>query len=565
MIISLGSSEKQEDEAAGTSIPSEASNSSLNGDVATLEESSQASGSTGSWDMPELVEAAATLSSTATVATDTTVATTSVQTEDLGEQMKAAQIALLKSQVETLRAENLEKSKLVEQQNERIQDLTEKLLEKDELVDENAMKTTLLESQEEKIKELVKEVDEKDAVKAEQVTDKFYEAEEEIAGLRTENAKAAAVINAVLLATRVLRKEEDSPLDYICSCSKAVDTFNVLWDGVDSADAPKLKALATDFAEFVVDQDDECAVAFWADADNHTHMDDPQENVFIRTTLLKCWDLIRTKPTLLLNSYLLNKWSAEKMEHDLVLLETDELTKFRVLSRWYSFKREAREAASRLISKSIRLEHIDPLQLTTFVRPSGLVSDAQLCDAFGKQAVTKALDNERTDTDSSRNASPSNKPVAPSTSDDFKHTWDTTNSAILSSADQWKTGSIPTKPLKATGDYMWKVRVEEPGEILCGLSSSSFNHEKDDISKFGKFLKCCECEKGEIISFWLRPSQIGPGMTFQACTLKWMKHTVVEPAMAIDDLLVTVSVQNGASVNFSGFGKCTDVFESVKF
>ncbi|KAL3916903.1 MAG: hypothetical protein SGILL_004965, partial [Bacillariaceae sp.] len=126
--------------------------------VVSVEESSS-SGSTGSWDMADL---------TVDAPSDTIVSTTTgVQTSNWTTQLEAAkyeqEIALLKQEVLTLRAQNLEQSKIVADQSETIQDLTDQSSKQEDLVAENAMKTTLLENQDDRIKELVKQVAEKAA------------------------------------------------------------------------------------------------------------------------------------------------------------------------------------------------------------------------------------------------------------------------------------------------------------------------------------------------------------------------------------------------------------------
>jgi hypothetical protein len=505
-----------------------------NGDspgVDGLEESSTTS--TGSWDMAD--EELTTV--------DLSIVTIDVSTSDLGDHFQAAEaeqeIAVLKNQLARLRAENLEKSKTIEQQNTVIQDLTQKILKQDELVAENSMKTTLLEDQDARINELVKELEEKGATDEEQVTDKFYEAEEEIMELRKDLTNAADVIKTVLLVKDMFDKHA---LDDDCN---PVQIFNDLWKGLDSTEIPELNKHASDFLGFVLEQDVRHAVAFMGNADNYKYEGRPFEDVML-TTLQKGLHAIYTRPSMLLEDNQVLNWSAHIMGFILLSqedLDTDELTLFRILLKWIRSNEEERLDIGKKLVEHIVLEHIDPLDLSKIVRPSGLVSESVLCDAYGKQAADRSIVGKRR----VRKAVPA-VPLEECT----EHNWDTSNSNMLSSTGHWKTGRISSFPLKGFDRFGWSVRVENAGDILFGVSSSSFHRDEQDLSKFGMFLPKCELKKDSVVSFCL-DRKVSLTTLHASISGIGSKSVSLPLADLKDDLLVTTSVQNGACVEFLGF------------
>jgi hypothetical protein len=68
------------------------------------------------------------------------------------------------------------------------------------------------------------------------------------------------------------------------------------------------------------------------------------------------------------------------------VLDVDELAGFLILQACSIVKKERQGTASQL-TKYIALEHVDPAKLSTTVAYSDLVTDAQLLEAYKKQAV----------------------------------------------------------------------------------------------------------------------------------------------------------------------------------
>ena len=501
--------------------------------VVSVDESSS-SASTGSWDMAE---------STADVPSDTISETSGVQ--GLATHLQAAkseqEVALLKQEVLTLRAKNLEQTKIIADQGGVIQELTEKVSEQEELAAENAMKTTLLENQDDRIKELVKQVEEKaSALGEETVTDKFYEAEEEIEALRKENTKAIEIINTVLLVKDMFAKKT---LETDCD---PVSIFNTMWNGVDSAEIPKLKQLANEFNSFALEHNSRLAVAFITNAENYVSQCALQ-SYDAQHILSKSVSIISSRPSMLLEDNQVLYWSAQSMKDFLLTndnLDTDELTLFRILQKWTGSNEAERLEDGKQLAQHIVLEHMDPVDLSKVVRPSGLVSDSKLCDAYGNQAEDKSLIGKR------RVQRGQQKCDSVPSKESVGHIWDASNSSVLSSTGRWKTGRILSHPLKGFYRFEWSISVEKAGDILFGVTCPSFDQEQQDVTKCGMFLPKCDLNKGSVVCFCLDRGLFDTSL--RASISGDILKTITLPNET-NELLVTASVQNGASVKFLGF------------
>jgi hypothetical protein len=72
-------------------------------------------------------------------------------------------------------------------------------------------------------------------------------------------------------------------------------------------------------------------------------------------------------------------------------VDADELTLFKLVKSWVESRpQEDRQTAAKHIIKYIRLEKIDPKKLANLVSSNGLVTDAQLSEAFKAQALSLA-------------------------------------------------------------------------------------------------------------------------------------------------------------------------------
>jgi hypothetical protein len=489
--------------------------------VVAVENSSQ---STPSWDFAE------SISSTG-IPIDNSIQVIEKRTTSLRVAELEQQIALLKSQVESLRAENIEKFNVIQDQMKVIEELEKFRDGSGEMSDGFSTKATLLVDREAKIQQLKKE-QENEAL--EDVIVDVFEEEEKSKKLMIEKHQASLVVKVLLdINLELLGSPAKLPIESFHSEPSGL--FQTLVKGAEVLEMDLLLEFAQAFASRALEVDSKWVVAFLS-----TFLANKPDLYSKDPVATKCLKMIRSDPTLLLESNKVSILSAEciKMLLKDPTMQTDELTLFRVLLQWYSGSQQNRKEVSHGLVQYIALELINPVELSTTVRSSGFVSDSMLCDAYGKQAMNKDL------------AKGNKIRTAPEYTN---AKWDALDSDVLIGKPPhgWSIGTISSRVMKDIGFHTWDMILEESGEVIFAVSNAlkgcprlnSFNHQQFMPQRF--------IEKGSFVSCQLFISR---GVTRSLSLSINGYEFVSDLKVQIDgDLTVTVCVRKGAAVKFVGF------------
>jgi hypothetical protein len=297
--------------------------------VVAVENSSQ---STPSWDFAE------SISSTG-IPIDNSIQVIEKRTTSLRVAELEQQIALLKSQVESLRAENIEKFNVIQDQMKVIEELEKFRDGSGEMSDGFSTKATLLVDREAKIQQLKKE-QENEAL--EDVIVDVFEEEEKSKKLMIEKHQASLVVKVLLdINLELLGSPAKLPIESFHSEPSGL--FQTLVKGAEVLEMDLLLEFAQAFASRALEVDSKWVVAFLSTF--LAHKPDLYSKDPVAT---KCLKMIRSDPTLLLESNKVSILSAEciKMLLKDPTMQTDELTLFRVLLQWYSGSQQNRKEVS---------------------------------------------------------------------------------------------------------------------------------------------------------------------------------------------------------------------------
>ncbi|KAG7359203.1 BTB Ketch domain containing protein [Nitzschia inconspicua] len=523
-------------------VPSSVASLASTGDGANG--SSQSTSS--SWDLAE--------STSCSAGTQTDDASTKATTTTSGFRLVELEqeIALLKTQMEILRAENEHKADTIDKQREQIDSL-EKIKEKclchSFLL---GVKESIIQQQREKIQDLLEKLEER--TNGQDVTVQFYEAEEEIATLRDEKGEACKIIQELLYASNTIHGENLQNGD-----GNPVTTFTTLMKGWEVFSMEELQIVAHKFAIHVLADDPYLAVDFLANACMVLPASDTTERI-----REKCLEIIRSNPSMLLETKQTDCLDARCIEAIVKdqCMQADELTLFRVLHHWYLAEEETREEIFQNLVQYIKLQHIDPVELATTVRSTGLVSDTLLCDAYGMQAENKnLLENFHVvrafaccNQNNTIGAELKEVETAPTQSLLYASAdWGEAKSDILSgdkeNGSAWITDMITSQPFRQNGTYSWKIGVEETGEVIFGLTNASYCLQEHNVTQFGSFLPRRHFAKGTIVCFRLKIKGSTKRMSTTIDGEEWISDMAVNVNSAV---VVTACVRYGASVKFLG-------------
>jgi hypothetical protein len=296
------------------------------------------------------------------------------------------QIALLKSQVKSLRAKNVKKFNVIREQKKVMQDQKKVIEELESFRDENGeiserhfVKAKLHLDQVGMVHVLTEELQENEAVN--DVTNKNFEVEEENKKLRNEKSQASLVLKVLLdINMELLGSPAKLPIESFHSEPSGL--FQTLVKGSEDLEIDLLFEFAQAFASRALEVDRNWAVAFLL-SKPFVGSNDP--------VTMKCLEIIRSDPALLLENEKVHLLSAECIKMILIHPEKQRyaLTLFRVLQKWYLGSKQSRRKVCQDLMQYIALECIDPMLLSTTVRSAGFVSDSMLCDAYAKQAASK--------------------------------------------------------------------------------------------------------------------------------------------------------------------------------
>jgi hypothetical protein len=495
------------------------------GVVVAVDDSSQ---STASWDFADSIGSTCTPTENDVPAINNRTRTSVLlRVTELEEQ-----IALLKAQTDSLRVENAEKSKVIHDQQKVIEELETLRDESDEMSETIVMKDTILFKQEAKIHELTEKLQAKEGI-GEAVTVKFYEAEEEISKLRNDKYLASLVVKVLLdMNHELLDNPEKLPIASFHSDPS--EWFHALIKGSEVLEMDLLLHFAKACASRALEIDRKWAVTFLLTSLENERVLGSNDMV---TTM--CLDIIRSDLGLLLESDKVNLLSAEciKMLMKDPNIQTDELTLFRVLLQWTLGSEQDRKEVSKDLVQYIALEHIDPLELSTTVRSSGLVSDSMLCDAYGKQAANKDLAKGR------MRAEPEYTCAK----------WDGLESDVFvgKNPNIWATGIITARVMKDVGVLTWDMTLEESGEVIFGVSNASHDFQQQNPNQFGAFMPKRVFAKGSFVRCQLCISH-GGSKSF-SLSIDGAEFASTLQVVIDGGLLVTACVRGGAAVKFIGF------------
>jgi hypothetical protein len=471
--------------------------SSTNGTSGSDDDDS-AEKSTGSWDMTETIVVGEMVESSTTI-------------------KEHVRVIGLEEQIQSLLAEKVETNEVIEKQNQTIEKLTRQLAEKKDLEMENQMKATVISNQEMKIRELFDRLAQSERT----VTEQFYEAEAEIAELRSAKFETSTLIREIIHAVEVLRN------DFVKS-SDPVKTFNVIRDGYITFEHPGLQTLADKFAIHTLHKDSAHAVDFLANSftsEKECLVEEHAKNI------------IRADPSLLLKSKGLALITQKQMETILKdqQIDGDEFTLFSILQKWVSSNPNIEKDTGIKLCKYIELEYIDPLKLSTTVRSSGLVSDALLCDAYGKQATRNFFVKKRVSNDRE------------------VEKWERSNIDVLDNRTCiWKTDRVNSTVMTKDVDvYEWKFLVKGQGDVILGVSSESFDFYHDDASEFGTFMQRKSFSKESEVKFVLVTLRNKERLLYSYIDGKEWK--ACQECKGDDGMMVTACIRGVASVKFLGF------------
>jgi BTB And C-terminal Kelch len=494
------------------------------------------------------------------------------------------EVTLLQRKVDILEEEKREiahKNELCNEQldhcNAQIKDYIERGTEKDaekkrlenlyrESLSELDFRNAKIREQEMEIEDLLKHLAAQQNEETANVTTKFYEAEEEISKLRDEKNEACKVMKAILCASKALRVSAEEPIENMMD---PVSTYNILLlKGCDDFRMEELKKFANEFAIHALQNDSNLAVAFLANAADNVSGANSNDLVVV-----KCLDILRADPCLLLNSEHMVYLSSTRIESILkdTQMQAGELTMFRVLQNWYKADEPQRETICRDLVRHIKLERIDPIELATTVRSSGFVSDTQLCDAYGKQAKTKnhaeATKSQRAPplgNSASHNKTKDINPIAiPSFASLKRGEWAGTSSDIFCGVKEdpktWFTNRIAGQFLKENGLWLWEMRMEEGGEAIFGVTKAIFGVPKaptlfqdSSLTEFGAYLPRRHFSKGSTIRFYLTIDAHKKMLSATIDGQDWISDMRVSIGPG---LMMAACIRHGASVKFIGYRK----------
>jgi hypothetical protein len=286
-------------------------------------------------------------------------------------------IALLQSQVDSLRAENVEKFKVIQNQKRVMQD-QEKVTEElenfrdgsGEISQRHFVKDKLLLDQASKIRELTEErqkaIDIQDQKKVFQELEKLRE-------------EAVKMLERIAMKDKLILDQE-SQIQKLMEERRENEGIEVVTNKLFEVEEEN-KKLRNEKSQTPL------VLSNWA------------VSRLLATPLLgsnnpvtiECLEMIRSDPTLLLENDKVHLLSAGCIK--MVLMHPKKqryaLTLFRVLQKWHLGSRQSGWWVTQDLVQHIALECIDSLQLSTTVRSSGFVSDSMLCDAYAKQAANK--------------------------------------------------------------------------------------------------------------------------------------------------------------------------------
>ena len=450
------------------------------------------------------------------------------------------QITLLAVEIDNLRKGNCDKTKTIEEQAAQIEDLTKQMSDgkNDDLVAENLMKSTIITDHETKIQEIECLLDLQK-----------YEASEALrAVINVSLSKDIASHHGVTTDDEDKIGIDDKPI---------METFNTIMKASIAFGIPQLVEIADTFVASAIKKDPTQAVAFLINHDLHqeTFSSLPRPVSSINLAL----ECIRSDPKILVGSNVVHLLNPARIESILMdqEMKTDEFTLFCILSKWSEYKEERNEETqeqrfkvAKSMSKLISLECIDPAKLSTIVRSTGLVTDSELCDAFGKQA--KAGSVERKFRKSSTSTKRTNNTKSSSL---IKANWEKSGLDVLAGTKNgWFTDQISDRCMKKDELHVWKFCVEETGPVLFGVASASYDPIFDPVNQFGVFLPRTNISKGSIVVLTLRENCLSATINDS----RWADVTHTTGRRDCTDyipegLFVAASVQNGAKVQFLGF------------
>lgn len=450
------------------------------------------------------------------------------------------QITLYATEIDNLRKGNCDKTKTIEEQAAQIEDLSKQLSDgkNDDLVSENLMKSTIITDHETKIQEIECLLDLQK-----------YEASEALrAVVNVSFSKDIASHHGVTTDNEDKIGIDDKPI---------METFNTIMKASTTFGISQLVEIADTFVASAIEKDSTQAVDFFINHDLHpeTFSSLPRPVSSINLAL-KC---IRSDPKILVGSNVVHLLNPARIESILMdqEMQTDEFTLFCILSKWSEYKeernketQEQRFKVAKSMSKLISLECIDPAKLSTIVRSTGLVTDKELCDAFGKQAKAGSVEKKF------RKSSTSTKRTNGTKSSSLiKANWEKSGLDVLAgTSNGWFTDQIIDRCMKKDELHIWKFCVEETGPVLFGVASASYDPIFDPVNQFGVFLPRTNISKGSIVVLTLREN-------FLSATIndsRWADVTHTTGRRDCTDyipegLFVAASVQNGAKVQFLGF------------
>ena len=265
-----------------------------------------------------------------------------------------------------------------------------------------------------------------------------------------------------VLATKFLEAtvRTETVLDKLdtCAAEDIIDIIESLVKGSKELNVSELREKAVKFAKTVMERQPLLAIPVLAayDAAGDNLESTELEEIALET--------IRTNPASLMGEKSCALWNAERMESILAdkRMMADALTMFRILSVWSNAtsesgeRRERKAMASGFLTKHIALESIDPSLLYSEVRTSGLVTDAQLVEAFGKQATLA-----KQSIPFAVSASSNGVVFKTSSSDLFEYT-----------KLDWFTDSIMGHAMHS-GVHKWSFFVQNCGKLFFGIAQAS--------------------------------------------------------------------------------------------
>lgn len=246
-----------------------------------------------------------------------------------------------------------------------------------------------------------------------------------------------------------------------------VDTVQTLADGSTTFNVSELMEKAIKFGKTALERRPNVAAGFLIICDGNSNLKNSElEEMALMT--------IQSHPKILLNGDACSKLSAVGIEKILKdpKMEADEHTMFQILTKWteatcQSTEENRKRVASKLVG-CIALDLIDPTLLGTAIRDSGLVTDAQLVDAFTKQAPFAKnqlpYKNKRTGAKS---------PVL---------VWKSSNARVISQKSN--SGVIMDTivgRVMTSGLHKWSLCVEKvgsPGQVCFGIALASKSQEQ---------------------------------------------------------------------------------------